>query len=109
MAANTNSPRSFLLNEQVPNIPRLGVEFPLGLPEHMPKQEMASSAVAPDEDKDNFLGLYNRVNVETWDEWATDTIFMNGSIGFVAQEPEINDDLKQLLIRMYGSNCEKKF
>ena len=107
MAANNDSPRS-PLNEQVPNNPRLGIEILLGLPEHMPQQEMTPSPVAPDEDNDNFLGLYYRVDVEALDEWATVTIFMRGSIGFVVQEPEITDDFKQFLITMYGSNCEKR-
>ena len=104
MAANIDSPRSPPLNEQTPNNPRLGIEFPLGLPEHMPQQEMTPSPVAPDEDHDNFAGLYYRVDVEALDEWATVTSFMRGSIGYVVQEPEITDDFKQFLIRMYGSN-----
>ena len=33
---------------------------------------------------------------------------MRGSIGFVVQEPEITDDFKQFLIKMYGSNWEKR-
>ena len=40
MAANNDSPRSPPLNEQVPYNQRLGIEIPLGLPEHMPQQEM---------------------------------------------------------------------
>ena len=107
MAPNSDSSRSPPLNEQAPNDPRLGIEFPLGLPEHMPHQEMTPSPVAPDEDHDNFLGLYYRVDVEGLDEWATVTIFMRGSIGYVVQEPVITDDFKQFLIRMYGSNWEK--
>ena len=65
MAANNDSPRSPPLNELVPNIQRLGIEIPLGLPEHMAQQEMTPSPVAPDEDNDNFLGLYYRVDIET--------------------------------------------
>ena len=42
---------------------------------------MTLSPVAPDEDHDNFLGLYYRVDVETLDESATITSFMRGSIG----------------------------
>ena len=33
---------------------------------------------------------------------------MRGSIGYVFQEPEITDDLKQFLIKMYGSSWEKR-
>ena len=74
----------------------------------MPQQEMTPSSVAPDEDNDNFLGLYYRVDVEALDEWATVTSFMRESIGYVVQEPEITDDFKQFLITMYGSNWAKR-
>ena len=107
MAANKDSPRS-PLKEQVPNNQRLGIEIPLGLPEHMPQQEMTPSPVAPHEDNDIFLGLYYRVDAEALDEWATVTSFMRGSIGYAVQELEITDDFKQFLIRMYGSNWEKR-
>ena len=76
MAANKDSPRSAPLNEQTPNNQKLGIEITLGIPEHMPQQEMTPSPVAPDEDHDNFLGLYYRVDVETLDEWATVRSFM---------------------------------
>ena len=79
-----------------------GIEIPLGLPEHMPQQQMTHSPDATDEDHDIFLELYYRVNVEALDEWAAVTSFMRGSIGCVAREPEITGDFKQLLIRMYG-------
>ena len=92
MAANIDSTRSPPLNEQRRNNQRVGIEIPLGLPEHMPQQEMLPSPVAPDEDHDNFLGLYYRVDVEELDEWATVTSFMRGSVGYVVQEPEITDD-----------------
>ena len=69
---------------------------------------MTPSPVVPDEDHDNFLGLYYRVDVEPLDEWATVTSFMRGSIGYVVQEPEITDDFKQFLIRMYDSNWEER-
>ena len=45
MAANNDSPRSPPLNEQVPNKQRLGIEIPLGLPQHMPHEEMTLSPV----------------------------------------------------------------
>ena len=67
MATNNDSPRSPPLKEQVPNNPRFRFESLLGLPEHMPQQEMTPSAVAPDEDNDNFLGLYCRVDMEVLD------------------------------------------
>ena len=108
MAANNEPPRSSPLKEQRPNNTRLGIKIPFGLPEHMPKQEMTPSPVAPDEDHDKFLGLYYRVSVEALDERATVKGFMRGSIGYVVQEPEITDDFKQLLIRLYGSNWEKR-
>ena len=108
LAANNDSPRSPPLNEQGPNNQRLGIKIPIGLPEHPPQQEITPSLVAPDEDHDNFLGLYYRVVVEALDEWATVTSFMRGSIGYVAREPEITDDFKQFLIRMYGCNWEKR-
>ena len=108
MAANNDSPRSPPLNEQVPNNQRLGIEIPLGLPEHMPQEEMTPSPVVPDEDHDHFLGLYYRVDVEALDEWGTVTSFMRGSIGYVVQEPEITAKIKQFLIIMEGSNWEKR-
>ena len=81
MAANNDSPRSPPLNEQRPNNQRLGIEIPLGLPEHLPQEEMTPSPVVPDEDHDHFLGLYYRVDVEALDEWATTTRFMRGGGG----------------------------
>ena len=107
MAANNDSPQSPPLNEQRPNNQGLGIEIPLGLPEHMPP-EMTPSPVASDEDHDKFLGIFYRVEVEALDEWATVTSFMRGSIGYVVQEPEITDDFKHFLIRMYGSNWERR-
>ena len=74
----------------------------------MPEQEMAPSPVAPDEGHDKFLGLCYRVDVEALDEWATDISFMRWSNGYVVQEPEITDDFKQFLIKMYGSSWEKR-
>ena len=108
MAANNDSPRSPPLNEQVPNNQRLGIEIPLGLPEHMPQEEMTPSPVVPDEDHDHFLGLYYRIDVEALDEWSTVTSLMRGSIRYVVQEPEVTDNFKQFLIIMYGSNREKR-
>ena len=108
MAANNDSPRFPPLNEQVPNNQKLGIEILLGLPEHMPQEEMTPSPVVPDEDHEYFLGLYYRVDVEVLDEWARVTKFMRGSIGYVVQEPEITDNFKQFLIIMYGSNWEKR-
>ena len=96
------------MNEQVPINQRLGIEIPLGLPEHMPQEEMTPSPVVPDEDHDHFLGLYYRVDVEALNEWATVTKFMRGSIEYVEQEPEITDNFKQFLIIMCGSNWEKR-
>ena len=108
MAANNDSPQCPSLNDPVPINPRLGIEIPLGLPEHMPQQEMTPSPVAPDEDNDNFLGLYYRVDIEALNDWATVTSFTKGSIRYVVREPEITDNFKQFLIIMYGSNWEKR-
>ena len=73
----------------MPNNPRLGIEILLGLPEHMPQQEMTPSPVAPNDDNnDNFLGLHYR----TMDERTRVAIFIRGSIGFVVEEPEVTDD-----------------
>ena len=83
-------------------------DWPLSLPEHMHQQEITRSPLAPDEDNKTLLGLYNRVDVEAFDEWATVTMFIRGSTGFVGQEPENTDDFKQFLITMYGSNWEKR-
>ena len=108
MAAKNDSPRSPPLKEQRRKNQKLGIEIPLGLPEHMPQQATTPSPVAPDEDHDNFLGLNYRVDVEALDDWVTVTSFMRGSIGYVVQESEITDDFKQFLISMYGSNWEKR-
>ena len=108
MVASTDFPRSPPLNEQRPNNQRLGIEIPLGLLDHLPQEVMTPSPVAPNEDHDNFLGLYYWVDVEALDKWATVTGLMRGSIGYVVQEPEITDDFKQLLIRVYGSNWERR-
>ena len=61
---------------------------------------MTPSPVAPDEDNDNFLGLYCRVDVEALNGCDTVTRFKRGSIGFVVQDPEIPDDFRQFLILM---------
>ena len=74
----------------------------------MPQQEMTPSPVAPNENNDNFLGLYYGVDVEALDEWATVTSFMRGSIGYVVQETEDTDDFKEFLTKLYGSNWEKR-
>ena len=47
MAANIDSPRSPPLKRQVPNNQRLGIEIPLGLPEHIHQEEMTPSPVVP--------------------------------------------------------------
>ena len=92
------------MREQLPNNPRLGIENPLGLPEHLPEQEMTPSAVAPNENDDKFLGIFYRVDVESKNDWATVTRFMRGSVGYVVREPDVTEDSKQFLIIMYGSN-----
>ena len=94
--------------KQVPINPRLGIELLLGIPEHLPEQELTPLPVAPNENDDNSLGLFYRVDVESLNDWATVTPFMRGSIGFVGQEPDVTADFKQILIIMYGSNWEKR-
>ena len=106
--ANRNSPQFPPLRKQVSNIPKLGIEILLGLPEHLPQPEMTPSLLAPQQSNDIFLGLYYRVNVEALNDWATGTRFMKWSSGIVVQEPEITDDYKQFLIIMFGSNWEKR-
>ena len=108
MAAKNYSPQSPPLNDEAPINPRLGIEVPLGLPEHLPQQKITPSPVAPGENIDNFLGLYYRVDVEALDDLATVTQFMKGSIVFVVREPEVTDAFKHFLIIMYGSNWGKR-
>ena len=109
MAANNGSFQSPPLNDKVLINPRLGIEVPLGLPEHLLQQEMTPPTVALDENNDNF-GRFYRADVETLNDFrATITQLMKGSIEFDFQDSEGTDELKQFLIRMYGSNCEKRF
>ena len=69
---------------------------------------MTPSPVAPDEDNDNFIAGYYRMDVEALNDWATVTSFLKGSIRLVVQEPEDTDDFKQFLIIMYGSDWENR-
>ena len=69
---------------------------------------MTPSPVAPNENDDNFLGLFYRVDVESSNGWATVTQFMGGSLGYVVQEPHHTENLKQTFIIMYGSKWEKR-
>ena len=55
MAANNNCPQTPPLNKQVPIITRLGIEFPLALPEQLTQQEMTTSLAAPDEKTITFM------------------------------------------------------
>ena len=99
---NRNSPQSPPMREQVPTIPRLGIKIPLGLPEHLPEQEMTPSPIAPNENDDNFLGLFCRADVESFNNWATVSQFMRGNIGNVVQKPDVTEDYKQFFMTMYG-------
>ena len=108
MVAYNNSPQSPTLNDQVPINPRLGIETPLGHPKHLPQQEMTPSPVAPDENNDNFLGIYYGVDVEALNDWATVTQFMKTRIRFVVQEPENTEEFKQFMIKLYGPSWEKR-
>ena len=98
MAANDISPQSPPLNDQVTIVPSFEIELPLRLPELLPQQEMITSPVAPDENNDNFLILFWRLDVKTLNDLATVTQFMRGNVGFVVQEPDVPDDFAQFLI-----------
>ena len=60
---NRNSPQSPPIRKHLPKYPRLGIEIPLGLPEHLPEPEVTPLSVAPGENDDNFLELFNRVDI----------------------------------------------
>ena len=100
--ANRNPLQSLQMREQVPNVPGLGNEIPLSVPEHIPEQEMTPSPVAPNENEDSSLGLFYRVDVESLNDWTTVTQLMRGGIGYRVQEPNVTEDFKQ-----YFSNLEK--
>ena len=61
--ANKNFPQSPPMREQVPKNPRLGIEIPLGLLDHLPEQKMTPSPVAQKENDDKFLWLFYCVDV----------------------------------------------
>ena len=84
--ANKNSPQS-LLQDQVPNQLRIGIEIPLD--PDMPEPELTPSPVAGYDGSDNFLGFLNRVDVEAPEEWAKVTNPMMGGLGFSVEEPEL--------------------
>ena len=105
--ANANSPHSPSLQEQIPQRMKAGIGT--FLDNNLPKSEMTPSPAAPDENKDNNLGLDYRVEVEALDDWATVTRFSSGNVGYVVQEPEITNDFQHFIITMYGSNWEKSF
>ena len=66
------------MGEQVPNNPGLGTEIPLDFLERIPEQDVAPLLVAPNENNDNFLGLFHRVDVDSLNNWATVNPFMRG-------------------------------
>ena len=76
--AKRNYPQSPPMREQVPNNPRLRIAIPLGLSEHIPEQEISPSPVAPNDNDDKFLGLFYRVDIESFNDWATVIQFMRG-------------------------------
>ena len=96
------------MKEQVPNNARLGIEISLDLPEHLPEQELTPSSVAPNENDDNFLGLFYRVDVKSLKDWTSVTQFMRGSIGYVVKESDVTEYSKQLVFIVYGSNWDKR-
>ena len=77
--ANRNSPQSPPLQDQVPNQKSIGAEIPLD--SDMPEPEPIHSAVAWDDESDNFLGLFYRLDVEALEERANITNFMVGGLG----------------------------
>ena len=57
--------------------------------------------------KDNFCCLYYRVDVEVLKNWAEETLFIGGSIGYVVQKPDLTDEFRQFLQVMQRANWEK--
>ena len=82
--ANANSPQSPVLQVQVPNQMRIGIENPVD--REMPEPEPTPSAVAGEDVSENFLGFFYRVNLEAPEEWANVTNFTMGGLGFSAEE-----------------------
>ena len=68
--ANRIIPQFPPLREQIRNNPRLGIEIPLGLLEHLSKPEMTQEPVTLDGNTDNFLGLYYQVDLKVLKNWA---------------------------------------
>ena len=85
------------------------IEIPLGLPEHLPEQEVTPSPAAPNENDDKIFGLIYRLDVEPLNDWATVTQFTKGSLGYVVQDQDVAEDFKQFLFIKYGSNWGKGF
>ena len=90
--ANRNSPQSPLLQDQVPNQMRIGIETPLDA--DMPEPELIPSPVAGDHGSDNFLEFFYRVDVEAPEEWAVITNFMMGGLAFSVEEPETTSNFR---------------
>ena len=85
---------------------RIGIE--IALDPVMPELQMVPSPVAPDENNDNFFGLYYRGDVEVLSNLADEILFMRGIIGYTVQVPDITDDFRQFLPISYVVNWETR-
>ena len=91
--ANRNSPQFPPQQDQIPQQMRIGIEVPLDF--NMPElSELTHSPVAPDENNDNFFGLFYGVDVEVLTNWVDETLLMRSSIGYIMQETDITDDIR---------------
>ena len=69
---------------------------------------MTPSPVAPEENYDNFLALYYRVDVEVLNNWADEKLFMRGSIGYVVQDLDFTGHFCPILTNFVGGPLGKK-
>ena len=101
--ANRNSPQFSPLQEQVLQQLRIVMETPLD--NNLPQPEMTPSPAT----LGLSLGLYYRVDVEALNDWATVTLFMRGSFGFVVQEPDVTDNFRHFLSIMQAHSWKSVF
>ena len=104
--ANRNSPQCPPLQDQVPNQMRMGIENPRD--PDMPESELTPSPVAGQDGSDIIIGLSHRVDVEAPEELANGTNFMMGGHQVSVEKPEITTIFRDLLLIIYGNNCEKR-
>ena len=105
--AHKSSPKSPTVQKQGSNLPKLGIEIPLGSPPPLIPADCPSSEAA-DSANDNFLGFYHRLDAEALKDWTNVTLFVRGSIGFEVKKSDVTDNLKQFLIIMFGQIWEKR-